>query len=77
MTAHTAFEALAQVQAQVVHNTLPAEPATELADRIAQVDWHFTDAKTQGGVHSIHPYPAKFIPQLPRQLRPAARQEAA
>lgn len=51
-----------------MNSALPAEPATELADRIAQVDWHFTDAKTQGGVHSIHPYPAKFIPQLPRQL---------
>jgi site-specific DNA-methyltransferase (cytosine-N4-specific) len=41
------------------------------ADRIAKlttVDWHFANAKTQDGVHGIHSYPAKFIPQIPRQL---------
>ncbi|MCB9838238.1 MAG: RNA methyltransferase [Phycisphaeraceae bacterium] len=32
------------------------------------VDWSFERAKTQGGAHGIHPYPAKFIPQIPRQL---------
>jgi len=32
------------------------------------VDWAFTAAKTQGGPHGIHPYPAKFIPQIPRAL---------
>jgi site-specific DNA-methyltransferase (cytosine-N4-specific) len=40
-------------------------------DRIAKLtaaDWHFASAKTQAGVHGIHPYPAKFIPQIPRQL---------
>lgn len=31
-------------------------------------DWNFTNAKTNNGTHSIHPYPAKFIPQIPRQL---------
>src|SRR5881396_3366873 len=25
-------------------------------------DWNFTNAKTNNGTHSIHPYPAKFIP---------------
>jgi site-specific DNA-methyltransferase (cytosine-N4-specific) len=35
---------------------------------IADADWHFADAKTQTGVHGVHPYPAKFIPQIPRQL---------
>ena len=35
---------------------------------IRNADWNFADARTQQGVHRIHPYPAKFIPQIPRQL---------
>lgn len=31
-------------------------------------DWDFHDATTDGLTHGIHPYPAKFIPQIPRQL---------
>jgi site-specific DNA-methyltransferase (cytosine-N4-specific) len=31
-------------------------------------DWTFADAHTRGGTHGIHPYPAKFIPQIPRAL---------
>ena len=31
-------------------------------------DWTFRDAFTQGETHGIHPYPAKFIPQIPRAL---------
>ncbi len=49
-------------------SVVSAEPPATVAEKIASVDWHFADAKTQVGVHSIHPYPAKFIPQLPRQL---------
>jgi hypothetical protein len=30
--------------------------------------WDYARASTQGGTHGIHPYPAKFIPQIPRQL---------
>jgi site-specific DNA-methyltransferase (cytosine-N4-specific) len=36
--------------------------------KLASVSWDFTDAKTGDGPHSIHPYPAKFIPQIPRHL---------
>lgn len=32
------------------------------------VDWNFADAPVNKGIHAIHPYPAKFIPQIPRQL---------
>ena len=42
--------------------------ASERIDRLTAADWHFATAKTQTGVHGIHPYPAKFIPQIPRQL---------
>ena len=31
-------------------------------------DWTLESTRTNGGIHSIHPYPAKFVPQLPRHL---------
>lgn len=37
-------------------------------DLLCDVDWSFSDAATQGATHGIHPYPAKFIPQIPRTL---------
>jgi site-specific DNA-methyltransferase (cytosine-N4-specific) len=47
---------------------LTDDVASERIDRLTAADWHFATAKTQTGVHGIHPYPAKFIPQIPRQL---------
>jgi DNA modification methylase len=50
------------------------ESLTELArpeevfSKLESVDWSFTDADTGYLSHDIHPYPAKFIPQLPRTL---------
>jgi DNA modification methylase len=32
------------------------------------MDWGFADTAPSRDVHAIHPYPAKFIPELPRQL---------
>ena len=32
------------------------------------IDWDFQDAKTNYLTHRIHPYPAKFIPQIPNTL---------
>ncbi|MDE1333935.1 DNA methyltransferase [Vibrio aestuarianus] len=29
-------------------------------------EWNFHDAKTNEYLHGLHPYPAKFIPQIPR-----------
>lgn len=31
------------------------------------VDWNFHSAKTQPHLHALHPYPARFIPQIPRK----------
>ena len=31
------------------------------------IDWSFKDAKSET-LHSIHPYPAKFIPEIPKTL---------
>lgn len=41
---------------------------TQSATTLGSVDWTFKSAKTQEGPHGIHPYPAKFIPQIPRNL---------
>lgn len=30
-------------------------------------DWSFSKERTNENLHSIHPYPAKFIPQIPRR----------
>ncbi len=30
-------------------------------------EWNFHDAETQEHLHTLHPYPAKFIPQIPRK----------
>lgn len=30
-------------------------------------EWNFHNANTQENLHTLHPYPAKFIPQIPRK----------
>lgn len=44
---------------------------TEYADKIARldkIDWNFIDVQTNYLTHGLHPYPAKFIPQIPNAL---------
>ncbi len=38
------------------------------AARLHHVDFDFTDSKTNYLTHGLHPYPAKFIPQIPDTL---------
>lgn len=40
----------------------------QVALELSKIDWSFTDADTRGPGHDVHPYPAKFIPQLPAGL---------
>lgn len=40
----------------------------DLFDSLRTVDWNFSSARTDYFAHSIHPYPAKFIPQIPHTL---------
>ncbi len=35
---------------------------------MGELDWTFEAAETRRGAHGAHPYPAKFIPQIPRAL---------
>lgn len=37
-------------------------------ERLESLDWNFVNAKTGYLTHSLHPYPAKFIPQIPNAL---------
>ncbi len=69
-------EATAVVSYATATQTPPAnpaelndKPAAPLAlDRLQKIDWDFRDAKTSYLTHGLHPYPAKFIPQIPNAL---------
>jgi site-specific DNA-methyltransferase (cytosine-N4-specific) len=37
-------------------------------ERLRAIEWDFAAAKTGYLTHSLHPYPAKFIPQIPETL---------
>ena len=48
-------------------------PATEINldhdfAKLHSIDWNFDGAKTRYLTHGMHPYPAKFIPQIPNAL---------
>lgn len=43
-------------------------PYADSIPRLAKLDWDFVGANTSYLTHSIHPYPAKFIPQIPYRL---------
>ena len=36
--------------------------------RLEKIEWDFASAKTGYLTHGLHPYPAKFIPQIPNAL---------
>lgn len=40
----------------------------EVASRLQSVQWDFQNSSTRMGIHGLHPYPAKFIPEIPRAL---------
>src|ERR1051325_8849052 len=44
------------------------DDTTRVLAYLNEVDWAFTDSKTGYLSHDIHPYPAKFIPQIPHNL---------
>jgi site-specific DNA-methyltransferase (cytosine-N4-specific) len=39
-----------------------------LANKLSQIDWDFPNSETTENINSIHPYPAKFIQEIPRTL---------
>ena len=42
--------------------------AAPVARSLAEVDWDFPNRVAHSGIEGIHPYPAKFIAELPRGL---------
>lgn len=42
--------------------------ANDIKEKLHEIDWDFTGSSAAKGIHSIHPYPAKFIPEIPRTL---------
>ena len=42
--------------------------ASASVERLRKIDWDFRDAKTSYLTHGLHPYPAKYIPQIPNAL---------
>lgn len=43
-------------------------PVLSLAARLAGIDWDFPTRTAASGIESMHPYPAKFVAELPRSL---------
>ena len=39
-----------------------------IVDKLRSMDWDFEKEDTTHLTHDVHPYTAKFIPQIPRQL---------
>lgn len=37
-------------------------------EKLESVDWNFSKSNSTNSIHSIHPYPAKFIPEIPHSL---------
>lgn len=47
---------------------LLSESETAVLDAFRSMDWSFSEEDTSYLSHDIHPYPAKFAPQLPAQI---------
>jgi DNA modification methylase len=56
-----------QPSSRVVKET-PATYGFSAISKLSQIDWSFRGATTDYLTHGIHPYPAKFIPQIPNAL---------
>ena len=62
-----AFATLSTIAEQQAPYIVTA-PYSHVIRKLTELDWNFTDANTGFLTHSIHPYPAKFIPQIPNTL---------
>ena len=66
----TAREAAAVAAFAKGDGAAPAPPRDKEAAlvRLERIEWDFASAKTGYLTHNLHPYPAKFIPQIPNAL---------
>jgi DNA modification methylase len=54
------------VAQQRASSTASLDSLSSLADRLRRVDWSFIDRARPSDLEAIHPYPAKFIGDIPR-----------
>lgn len=65
-TVHTWFSEQIELLLEEVSSM---QPQLDLnIESLQKLDWAFTDDCTSQFTHDIHPYPAKFIPQIPENL---------
>lgn len=75
-TTHIFEEYIAETKtsAEQKDNALPQiesiqfETAQRVSQILHEIDWAFTDNRTSYLSHDLHPYPAKFVPQLPARV---------
>jgi DNA modification methylase len=53
---------------QELSNLKDLENSVNILDKIKNFDWSFKEDDTAYLSHNIHPYPAKYIPQIPNKL---------
>jgi len=46
----------------------PADPEGAIKSSLSAIDWSFVDRRSHSGIEGIHPYPAKFIAEIPRAI---------
>lgn len=63
-----AVASYAQRTTEPLQPTVVAEANSRYLARLRAIDWDFAGAKTTYLTHGLHPYPAKFIPQIPNAL---------
>lgn len=51
-----------------MNSTVSSNDLPGLVERLHAIDWSFSNRSTVHEIESIHPYPAKFIPDIPRSL---------
>lgn len=62
------FAKQAPIQFQHSVREVPTVYGFSAVEKLKKIDWDFHDAVTDYLTHSLHPYPAKFIPQIPNTL---------
>ena len=66
--ANPCLSAKSTEQAREIGNVSELEDTTGTFDALSSRDWSFTADNTRYLTHDLHPYPAKFIPQIPANL---------
>lgn len=72
-SAHDPANCHQTIQQSITGLTFTEDPsqlseADVILEDLKNIDWAFTDDNTRYLTHDIHPYPAKFIPQIPFAL---------